>query len=85
MIHTNIFCQSFQLFPIVTVEEDVGILSIPVLRRIGSYGQVTAEFISKGLTAQPDSDYILLNGSITFQHGQTIRYINVSIVDDTER
>ncbi|KAK9974393.1 hypothetical protein ABG768_022494 [Culter alburnus] len=68
----------------ITVEEDVGILSIPVLRRIGSYGQVTAEFISKGLTAQPDSDYILLNGSITFQHGQTIRYINVSIVDDTE-
>nr|Q6JAN0.1 RecName: Full=Adhesion G-protein coupled receptor V1; AltName: Full=G-protein coupled receptor 98; AltName: Full=Monogenic audiogenic seizure susceptibility protein 1 homolog; AltName: Full=Very large G-protein coupled receptor 1; Flags: Precursor [Danio rerio]AAT07468.1 very large G-protein coupled receptor-1 [Danio rerio] len=67
-----------------TVEEDVGTLSIPVLRRVGSYGQVTVQFVSKGLTAQPDSDYILLNGSITFQHGQTLSYINVSIVDDTE-
>ncbi|KAI2664431.1 Adhesion G-protein coupled receptor V1 [Labeo rohita] len=45
---------------------------------------VTAEFISKGLTAQPDLDYILLNGSVTFKHGQTLNYINVSIVDDTE-
>ncbi|XP_026067280.1 adhesion G-protein coupled receptor V1 [Carassius auratus] len=68
----------------ITVEEDVGVLSIPVLRRVGSYGQVTAEFISKGLTAQPYSDYILLNGSVTFEHGQILRYINVSIVDDTE-
>ncbi|RXN21226.1 G- coupled receptor 98-like protein [Labeo rohita] len=68
----------------ITVEEDVGSLSIPVLRRVGSYGQVTAEFISKGLTAQPDLDYILLNGSVTFKHGQTLNYINVSIVDDTE-
>lgn len=69
----------------ITVEEDIGILSIPVLRRIGSYGQVTAEFISRGLTAHPDSDYILPNGSIKFQHGQTYSYINVSIVDDLER
>lgn len=76
-VHSDCFC--------VTVEEDVGILSIPVLRRIGSYGEVTVEFISKGLTAQPGSDYIMLNGSITFQHGQSLSYINVSIVDDIER
>ncbi|XP_051546873.1 adhesion G-protein coupled receptor V1 isoform X1 [Myxocyprinus asiaticus] len=72
----------------ITVEEDVGIVSILVLRRIGSYGQITAEFISRGLTAQPYSDYILfngsINGSITFQHGQTLQYINVSIIDDIE-
>ncbi|KAI7812365.1 putative G-protein coupled receptor 98, partial [Triplophysa rosa] len=68
----------------ITVEEDIGIMSIPVLRRIGSYGKVTAEFISRGLTGHPDSDYILPNGSITFQHGETYSYINVSIVDDLD-
>ncbi|XP_076853827.1 adhesion G-protein coupled receptor V1 [Brachyhypopomus gauderio] len=68
----------------MTVSEDVGILFIPVLRRVGTYGQITAEFISKGLTAQPGSDYILPNGSVTFGHGQNVSYINVSIVDDLD-
>ncbi|KAI4876542.1 hypothetical protein NFI96_002228 [Prochilodus magdalenae] len=69
----------------ITVEEDIGTLSIPVLRRVGTYGQVTADFISRGVTAQPGSDYILPNGSITFRHGQNLSHINISIVDDLDR
>ncbi|XP_072520807.1 adhesion G-protein coupled receptor V1 isoform X2 [Salminus brasiliensis] len=69
----------------ITVEEDIGTLSIPVLRRAGTYGQVTAEFISRGVTAQPGSDYILPNGTITFRHGQNLSHINISIVDDLDR
>ncbi|XP_036383544.1 LOW QUALITY PROTEIN: adhesion G-protein coupled receptor V1 [Megalops cyprinoides] len=69
----------------MTVEEDVGTIVIPVVRRRGSYGQVTADFISRGLTALPGLDYILPNGSVTFSHGQNLSYINVSIVDDPER
>ncbi|XP_035385851.1 adhesion G-protein coupled receptor V1 [Electrophorus electricus] len=68
----------------ITVAEDVGTLFVPVLRRVGTYGQITTEFISKGLTAQPGSDYILPNGSLTFRHGQNISYINISIVDDLD-
>ncbi|XP_066512530.1 adhesion G-protein coupled receptor V1-like [Hoplias malabaricus] len=69
----------------ITVEEDIGTLSIPVLRRVGTYGQVTADFISRGITAQPGLDYILPNGSITFTHGQNLSHINITIVDDLDR
>ncbi|XP_017551078.2 adhesion G-protein coupled receptor V1 isoform X2 [Pygocentrus nattereri] len=69
----------------ITVEEDIGTLSIPVLRRVGAYGQVTADFITRGITAQPGSDYILPNGTITFRHGQNLSHINISIVDDLDR
>ncbi|KAJ8414918.1 hypothetical protein AAFF_G00024410 [Aldrovandia affinis] len=69
----------------ITVQEDEGTLSVPVLRRGGSYGQVTADFISRSLTALPNIDYILPNGSVTFYHGQNLSYINVTIVDDLER
>ncbi|XP_030633613.1 adhesion G-protein coupled receptor V1 [Chanos chanos] len=69
----------------ITVEEDVGTLSIPVLRRVGSFGQVSAEVIARGLTAQQDEDFILLNDSVTFQPGQTLSYLNISITDDLDR
>lgn len=67
------------------VEEHVGTLSIPVVRRAGSYGTVAAHFISKGLSATPDLDFIPTNGSVTFVHGQNTSYINVTIVDDADR
>uniref|UniRef100_A0A3B4ZW94 Adhesion G-protein coupled receptor V1 n=1 Tax=Stegastes partitus TaxID=144197 RepID=A0A3B4ZW94_9TELE len=68
----------------ITVEEDVGTVLIPVVRRVGSYGLVSAQFISRGLSATPDLDYILYNGSVTFVHGQNTSYINVTIVDDLD-
>ncbi|XP_061116243.1 adhesion G-protein coupled receptor V1 [Conger conger] len=69
----------------ITVEEEQGTLSIPVLRRGGSYGEVTADYISRGLTALPNMDFILPNGSVTFQQGQNLSYINVTIIDDLDR
>lgn len=58
---------------------------IPVVRRVGSYGTVSAQFISRGLSAAPDLDYILNNGSVIFVHGQNSSYINVTIIDDPDR
>ncbi|XP_071260291.1 adhesion G-protein coupled receptor V1-like isoform X2 [Salvelinus alpinus] len=69
----------------ITVEEDVGSASIPVVRRVGYYGLVTAEYISRGLTARAGLDYILANGSLTFLHGHNTSHINVSIIDDQDR
>ncbi|XP_075960449.1 adhesion G-protein coupled receptor V1 [Anarhichas minor] len=68
----------------ITVEEDVGTVLIPVVRRVGSYGPVSAQFTSRGLSASPDLDYILNNGSAKFVHGQNTSYINVTIVDDLD-
>ncbi|XP_056276017.1 adhesion G-protein coupled receptor V1 [Pseudoliparis swirei] len=68
----------------ITVEEDVGVVLIPVVRRVGSYGLVSAQFTSRGLSATPDLDYILNNGSATFVNGQNTSYINVTIIDDLD-
>ena len=67
------------------MEEDVGSASIPVVRRVGYYGLVTAEYTSRGLTARAGLDYILGNGSLTFLHGHNTSHINVSIIDDQDR
>ncbi|XP_077943744.1 adhesion G-protein coupled receptor V1 [Gasterosteus aculeatus] len=68
----------------ITVAEDVGTLLIPVVRRAGSYGIVSAQFTSRGLSATPDFDYILNNGSAKFLYGQNTSYINLTIIDDLD-
>ncbi|XP_016041836.2 adhesion G-protein coupled receptor V1 [Erinaceus europaeus] len=67
------------------VEEDVGMIRIPVTRLYGTYGHVTVDFISQNSSAVPGGgDYILHGHSVTFQHGQNLSFINVSIIDDDE-
>ncbi|KAM9694992.1 adhesion G-protein coupled receptor V1 [Trichechus inunguis] len=67
------------------VEEDVGVIMIPVVRLHGTYGLVTADFISQSSSAIPGGvDYALHDSTVTFQHGQNLSFINVSIIDDNE-
>lgn len=63
----------------------MGYVLIPVVRRVDSYGTVSARFISRGLSATPNLDYILHNDSLVFVSGQNISFINVTIVDDMDR
>lgn len=67
------------------MEEDVGIIVIPVLRLRGADGRVTADFLSQSSSAVPGVDYVLHGSSVIFQHGQNLSFINVSIIDDSER
>ncbi|XP_036868013.2 adhesion G-protein coupled receptor V1 [Manis javanica] len=66
------------------VEEDVGIIVIPVLRLRGADGRVTADFLSQSSSAVPGVDYVLHGSSVIFQHGQNLSFINVSIIDNSE-
>ncbi|XP_067885769.1 adhesion G-protein coupled receptor V1 [Heterodontus francisci] len=69
----------------VEVEEDIGIFGIPLIRKRGTYGFVTADFISRAITATPNGiDYVLPNATVIFYHGQNQSFINVTIIDDTE-
>uniref|UniRef100_K7FWY2 Adhesion G protein-coupled receptor V1 n=1 Tax=Pelodiscus sinensis TaxID=13735 RepID=K7FWY2_PELSI len=68
------------------VEEDVGMIMIPVVRRRGTHGYVTADFLSRGISALPNGiDYSVNNNSIIFLHGQNQSFISISITDDDER
>ncbi|XP_028615942.1 adhesion G-protein coupled receptor V1 [Grammomys surdaster] len=67
----------------ISVEEDAGVVTLPVLRLRGTYGHVSADFSSRGFSAVPGG-YELRGSSVTFQHGQNLSFINVSIVGDSE-
>ncbi|XP_074850311.1 adhesion G-protein coupled receptor V1 [Carettochelys insculpta] len=68
------------------VEEDVGMIMIPIVRRRGTHGYVTADFLSRGISALPNGiDYNVNNNSVIFHHGENQSFISVSITDDDER
>ncbi|KAG8456387.1 hypothetical protein GDO86_002244 [Hymenochirus boettgeri] len=72
-------------FIAIQVEEDVGVFVVPVVRIHAAYGYVTADFISRSISALPNGiDYMVANSSVTFQHGQQLSFINISITDDEE-
>ncbi|XP_054253432.1 adhesion G-protein coupled receptor V1 [Indicator indicator] len=67
------------------VEEDAGLIMIPVVRKRGTYGYVTADFLSRSISALPDGvDYVIHNNSVIFHHGQNQTFIYISIIDDEE-
>lgn len=67
------------------MEEDAGLIMIPVLRKHGTYGNVTADFLSRSISALPDVDYIIHNYTVIFHHGQNQSFIYISIINDEER
>lgn len=67
------------------MEEDAGLIMIPVLRKRGTYGNVTADFLSRSISALPDVDYIIHNNTVIFHHGQNQSFIYISIINDEER
>ncbi|NWI09710.1 GPR98 protein, partial [Crypturellus soui] len=72
-------------YVILEVEEDAGLIMIPVVRKLGTYGFVTADFFSRSITALPNGvDYFIHNNSVIFHHGQNQTFIYVSIIDDEE-
>ncbi|NXG74231.1 GPR98 protein, partial [Baryphthengus martii] len=72
-------------YVLLQVEEDAGLIMIPVVRKRGTYGYVTADFLARSISALPDGvDYIVHNTSVIFQHGQNQTSIYISIIDDEE-
>lgn len=68
------------------MEEDAGLIMIPVVRKRGTYGDVTADFLSRSISALPNGvDYVIHNNSVIFYHGQNQTFIYISIIDDDER
>ncbi|XP_010072004.1 PREDICTED: G-protein coupled receptor 98-like, partial [Pterocles gutturalis] len=70
---------------LLQVEEDAGLIMIPVVRKRGTYGYVTADFLSRSISALPNGvDYVIHNTSVIFYHGQNQTFIYISITDDEE-
>ncbi|XP_074063616.1 adhesion G-protein coupled receptor V1-like isoform X2 [Macrotis lagotis] len=67
-----------------TVKEDIGMIIVPVVRLHGTFGNVTADFVSQSISALPGVDYHVHGHLVIFLPGQNLSFINVSIIDDDE-
>ena len=69
---------------IVDVDEDAGVASVNVLRTGGSDGYVTVDYDTEIASATPGVDYTPVAGRLTFAEGETIKTIEIPILDDTD-
>src|SRR5262249_32398091 len=64
------------------VIEDVGFVTVTVVRKGGSVGTLTVEYASGSGTATPGLDYTPQFGFLTFNSGETSKSIQIPIADD---
>jgi Calx-beta domain len=63
--------------------EDIGTLSITVVRTGGTTGDVSVDFSTTDGTAIAGQDYTATSGTLTFTGGETTRTIQIPITDDS--
>jgi hypothetical protein len=64
------------------VIEDVGFVTINVLRTGGSLGTLTVDYSTADITANAGSDYVPASGTLTFNDSETSKSFTVLITDD---
>ncbi len=68
----------------ISVNEEAGTVSIPVVRTGGSDGTVGLRYTTVNASALDGSDYTAISGTVVFAPGETSKSIVVSITSDTE-
>jgi len=69
--------------PAYSCLENVGVAQIPVRRTGDSNVTDTVDFIVSAGTATANVDFVATNGTLTFYPGEALKYIPVTILDDT--
>ncbi len=64
------------------VIEDVGFVTVNVLRTGGSTGTLRADYTTADITATAGSDYVPTSGTLTFNDGETSKSIDIPVLDD---
>lgn len=68
--------------PSILFKESEGKAQIPIIRMNGADGKVTLTWRTEDLTAINGRDFIGGEGTITFEHGETMKLLEIPIVDD---
>ena len=66
----------------IQVIEDIGVLSVTVLRTGGASGTLTVDYSTADGTAIAGQDYTSTSGTLTFNGGETSKTILIPIADD---
>ncbi len=64
------------------VIEDVGFLTVNVVRTGGSSGSLTVDYSTADITATAGQDYLATSGSLTFNDGETSKSFDITINND---
>ena len=64
------------------VIEDIGTLSVTVVRTGGTTGELSVDYATTDGTASAGQDYTSTSGTLTFTGGETTRTIQIPIADD---
>ena len=67
----------------VAVDEGAGTVSLTLTRTGGSAGTLTIGYTVVGITATAGSDFATTQGTVTFADGETVKTINVNILEDS--
>ena len=65
------------------VNEDAGEATITVVRDEGTSGTISVDYATVAETAQEGSDYIAVNGTLTFEDGQETSEFTIPIIDNS--
>lgn len=66
----------------MAVIEDLGLMTVTVLRTGGTTGTVTVEYATTDITAIAGQDYTATSGTLTFNGGETMKTFQIPILDD---
>lgn len=64
------------------VNEDVGFITVSALRQGGSRGSLTVNYATADISAMAGSDYVPQAGTLTFNDGETLKTLDIPILDD---
>jgi polyhydroxybutyrate depolymerase len=67
------------------VNEDVGAITVRILRRDDGNSPVTVEYATTNLTAVAGQDYLDVGGTLTFAPGDTFKRVTIPILNDAAR
>jgi solute carrier family 8 (sodium/calcium exchanger) len=70
--------------PMYTVRESDGTIELSVTRKDGSSGEVQVNYRTTDGTAIAEKDYVAIEGTLVFNHGETLKTFSITIVDDEQ-
>ncbi|CAG0907402.1 unnamed protein product, partial [Cyprideis torosa] len=68
----------------ILVQENIGTVLVPVMRKNGADGQITVKWRTIDDTAVEGKDYVGGQGELTFRHAETELEIPIQIINDFE-
>ena len=66
-----------------SVLENVGVAQLPIRRTGDTSSAATVDYVASAGTATADVDFVAASGTVTFEPGENLKYVPITILDET--